>query len=214
MSTIRKTMEHLNGCLFVAIDTETTGLEEGFHEICQIALLPLNAQLLPLDDILPLKMTIRPDYPERCEPDALKVNRLKLPDLMIHGIDSEKAKDVLTDWIDRLPLGHTNYGNRKRIIPIGHNYQFDARFMRAWLGDDMYDDLFDVRYRDTLIAAQYLNDYAASRCESVPFPKTTLGYMCSLLKIPYDTHVAHDSLVDCDLTVKIYRAILQRGWLL
>ena len=46
-------MIHLNGNILCAVDVETTGLEVGFHEIWQIAVLPLDSNIKPNKDILP-----------------------------------------------------------------------------------------------------------------------------------------------------------------
>ena len=36
---------HLNGCLMAAVDLETTGTRPGYHEIIQIAVVPLGLRL-------------------------------------------------------------------------------------------------------------------------------------------------------------------------
>jgi len=206
-----KCMQHWNGNQVCVIDTETTGLEPGWHDIVQVCILPLDSNFEPRQDVIPFYLNLKPDSPERADPEALKINGLKLAELAIKGIDTEKAKDLLDAWIEKLDLPYTKYGNRKRIIPLGQNYSFDLGFMKAWLGVDRYGELFDYHYRDTMPAALYLNDRAAMHAESVPFPKVNLRYLASTLKIPYERK--HDALEDCRVTAIVYKRMVEQGLL-
>jgi hypothetical protein len=44
---------HLNGHLLAAIDLETTGTRPGYHEIIQIACVPLDSDIKPLAGATP-----------------------------------------------------------------------------------------------------------------------------------------------------------------
>ena len=54
----------LNSNTMAAVDIETTGSVVGYHEIIQIAIVPLTPDLDPWDKA-PFYMDIRPDFPER-----------------------------------------------------------------------------------------------------------------------------------------------------
>ena len=56
---------HLNGCLMAAVDLETTGTRPGYHEIIQIAVVPLDSDFRPLADVRPFYTLVKPEYPER-----------------------------------------------------------------------------------------------------------------------------------------------------
>lgn len=204
-------MQHWNGSQMCAIDTETTGLDPSWHEIVQLSLLPLDSNFEIRKDVAPFSIYLRPDSPERADKKALKVNGLSLSDLTLKGFDQEAAKDMLKGWIDKLGLPYTKYGRRKEIIPLGQNYAFDKAFISAWLGADIYFDLFGYHYRDTMIAAGYLNDRAAYHGETIPFPKIGLKYLASQLTIPTDH--SHDALSDCQTTAKVYQKFVQQGLL-
>lgn len=206
-----KSMQHWNGDQVCVIDTETTGLMASFHEMIQIAILPLDADLMPRKDVIPFYIEIRPDHPERASKKAMEINKLTFAKIAQRGFDREKAKDMLREWIEKLGLPVTTYGTPKRIIPLGQNYGFDKGFLMHWLGIDMYDEFFHYHYRDTMIAAGYLNDRAAMHGNPVPFSKINLQYLCSTLKIPRER--SHDALEDCVATAQVYRRMLQEGLL-
>src|SRR3989304_985946 len=80
---------HLNGNLLASIDLETTGLRAGYHEPIQIAVVPLNSDIRPLEGVRPFYTTIRPEHPER-QDGAGYVHGLKIEDLIIHAPTSGK----------------------------------------------------------------------------------------------------------------------------
>ena len=68
-------MEHWNGNQICAMDTETTGLDPFWHEIVQIAILPLDSNMEPRQDVLPFYINMIPQCPERVDREAVKVNK-------------------------------------------------------------------------------------------------------------------------------------------
>lgn len=205
-------MEHWNGSQMCVIDTETTGLDPYWHEIIQICILPLDSNIKPRKDVLPFYIEIRPDFPERIDPEAMTVNKLDACKIATRGFDREKAKDMLRDWIDKLDLPFTKSGSyRKRIIPLGQNYAFDRAFILRWLGVHEYNEFFDYHYKDTMIAAHYLNDRAAMHGEAVPFAKVNLSWLANKLNVQNER--AHDALSDCVTTAEVYRRLLMQGLL-
>lgn len=202
-------MEHWNGHQICAIDTETTGLDHKWHEMIQIAILPLDSNLEPRKDVIPFFIEVKPDYPERATPEALSVNRIDFAKIVSRGFDKEKAKDLLREWIPKLKLPYTKWGTPKKIMPLGQNYPFDMGFIKAWLGHEMYEEFFDYHYRDTCVAASFLNDKAAMHAERVPYSKVGLAWLAKQHGIVIDR--AHDALQDCVATAKVYRAMLQGG---
>jgi len=200
-------MEHLNGNQICVIDTETTGLDPFYHEMIQIAILPLDANLDPRQDVIPFYISLKPDHPERIDREAMKVN--KIMDLTKNGFDRLKAIDLLEEWVTKLKLPCTKYGTPKRITPLGQNYTFDKTFIQAWMGNKSYEAFFHYHYRDTMIAANYLNDRAAFHAEVVPYSKVGLQWLCHQHKI--ENVRAHDALSDCVATAAVYKKMCQVG---
>ena len=130
-----------------------------------------------------------------------------LDELIKHGFDSEKSKDLLTEWVKKLDLQYNSWGHRCKIIPMGHNIgQFDIPFLKRWLGVEEYGEIFYPIYRDTMVIASYINDNNCMHAEKIQFPKVNLTYLCNLLNV--DTVRAHDALADCVSVAEVYKKLL------
>lgn len=200
-------MVHWNGNQCCAIDTETTGLDPNIHEVVQIAVVALDSNFKMRRDVgLPLVIKIQPEFPENADPKALQVNGLTIPDLMANGYPKDTAIAILVQWLTKLDLEVTRGGKRKRVIPLGHNYDFDKSFIQRWIGQPMYDEWFDYEIRDTKRVVAYINDRAAMKGKDIPFPHTGLGRIAFRLGI--DNTGAHDALADCIMTAKVYRMLM------
>jgi DNA polymerase III epsilon subunit-like protein len=204
-----RSMLHWNGDLLCAIDTETSGLDPFFHEILQICVLPLDANIEPIRDVLPFYLNMIPEDPQRADPQALKKNKLKLTELALTGYDKIKAIDLFEEWVVKLKLPTTKWGTPKKLMPLGQNYSFDKPFIMKWLGTDVYNQYFNYHHHDTMVTAHYLNDRAAYHAEKVPFNKTNLQWLCTTLNIQSER--AHDALSDCLSVAAVYKKMLQRG---
>lgn len=204
-------MQHLNGAQMCVIDTETTGLTPFFHEVIQVAIVPLDSTLEPRRDVSPFYIELKPDHPDRIDPQAMTVNRMKAAKIGQRGFDRFAAQGMLERWVDTLGLPYFPSGGRKRLIPVGHNYGFDQMFMIHWLGFDLYSEIFDSRFRDTMIVAAYLNDNASFHAREIEFNKLKLSWLANKLKVPLED--AHDALGDCVATAKIYKKLVLRGLL-
>jgi DNA polymerase III epsilon subunit-like protein len=192
---------HLNGDLLASIDLETTGLQAGYHEPIQIAIVPLNSDIRPLEGVRPFYTTIRPEHPERHEARAGYVHGIKMEDLILHAPTSGRVQDLLVEWWERLelPLGKT-------LVPLAHNWAFESGFLRAWLGVDLTQTLFLGHARDAMLYALALNDKAAFMGLPVPFNKVGLGSLCRHFKI--HNPAPHDALCDALAEAECYRAML------
>src|SRR3972149_11244301 len=116
MAKTYSSLVHLNGNLLASVGLETTGLQAGYHEPIQIAIVPLNSDIKPLD-VRPFYTTIRPNYPERQQTNAGYVHGLKLEDLVLHAPDAGRVQDLMVEWWEKLdlPVGKT-------LVPLAHNW--------------------------------------------------------------------------------------------
>lgn len=187
-----------NQHIAATVDVETTGLIYGYHEIVQLAVLPLDENLEPMD-VSPFNMMIRPNYPERASKRAMQINGLNMDDLM-KCPTQEQVADIFMEWVEslNLPFG-------KRIIPVCHNAVFDVPMMKIWLGVEAYDKIFARRGRDTMQIALGINDQHAWKCRPIPFANTSLEALCN--KFGIDNAGAHDALIDVIRTAKVYREL-------
>ena len=83
---------HLNGNLLVSVDLETTGRRPGYHEIIQIACVPLGPELKPAPGLLPFYTEIKPNFPERAEQQAKFKHNIPMEQLLLHAPDQDKVQ--------------------------------------------------------------------------------------------------------------------------
>lgn len=192
----------LMGNLMVAIDLETTGVRPGYNEIIQIAVLPLNADLRPLESVRPFYTVVKPNHPERSSKSATAKHRLQINDLLLNAPESDKVADLLVEWFENLHLPVSKF-----LVPLAHNWAFESSFLKAWLGVEMVDQIFHAHARDSMTLAIAINDLAAFSGELIPFNKVNLGYLCKKLSIINVN--PHDALSDCKAEAELYRTLLQ-----
>jgi len=194
-------MVHINGNQLCAVDVETTGVRPGYHEIWQVAILPLDSKIKPWKGVLPFYLELKVQYPERIDKKAIKLPRAEFARRQQRAVDPFTAADLLDDWFDRLKLAIY-----KRICPLAQNFPFDRSFLIAWLGEASYEHLFSPLYRDTMPAAIFHSDLSDFHSDKIKFVQYNLQYLCQ--KVNVINEKAHDALQDCIATAEVYRRLL------
>lgn len=195
---------HLNGDIIAAVDVETTGLRPRYHDIVQVAVVPLNSDFEMLEGVTPFYSEMRPKRPENIDEKAMTVSRLNLHTIMSRALDADRMADFFMEWYEGLPLPE-----RKRLAPLAHNWIFDYQFMEDWLGYENMQHYFSGHYRDLMAAGIYENDKAAHNVEPYPYPKHGLRYYASQLGV--ENPNPHDALGDCITTARCYRKVVLAG---
>ena len=193
---------HLNGNLLVSVDLETTGRQPGYHEIIQIACVPLGPDLKPSPTLRAFYTDVKPDFPERMEKQAQFKHNIPLEQLMLHAPSQDKAKDLFVEWFEALGLPF-----KKSLVPMAHNYPFESSFLKAWLGIAQFEEIWHSHARDGMLLAISINDRAAFRGEEIPFNRVGLGSLCRKFNVTNAN--AHDALSDALAEAEVYRALLQ-----
>lgn len=199
--TLYSGLQHFNGHLLAAIDLETTGVRAGYHEIIQIAVVPLNSDLRPNPDIRPFYWNVAPKHLERADRIASKVHGLDLVEVAMHSPDADRVADMLIDWFEKLNLPF-----ERRLIPLAHNWAFEHSFLTAWLGMTLRDKLFHCLPRDAMMLALAINDRAAFLGQKPPFAQVSLPYLCKHFGVINSK--PHDAYCDCLAEAEVYRCLL------
>jgi len=186
--------------ILAALDVETTGLQAGYHDLVQVAIVPLDDNLDPMD-VSPFYMDIKPNHPERADPEAMKVNGLDMEYLLTCPTDIQVAQ-CLDEWFRGL-----NLPMYKKMIYLTQNAPFDIAYMKEWLGISGFEKYFHRRGRDTMFYALGKNDEAAWKNQPIPFKYVGLNHLADALGVQLDNH--HDALADCVATAKVYRELLR-----
>jgi DNA polymerase III epsilon subunit-like protein len=185
-------MSDISNKVFLAIDCETTGLIEGYHEIIQMSMLEINPDTFDPTGVS-FEMNIKPLRPEIVDPKALEINGMDITQLMKTALPPGAVRASFCEWKDEL------FGNRK-VYPLGHNFAFDRGFLRCFFGD-LYDNYFHYKYRDSAILAQALLD-----CKIIDEDKlhsTSLGAVADYFNIPKNKQ--HTATGDALMTTRVYK---------
>jgi DNA polymerase III epsilon subunit-like protein len=200
MSKIYPTMVNCNGNPIAAVDLETSGLRPGYHEIIQIAILPLDSELNPM--LEPFYTTVKPEHPDRWEKASGYVHRIDKNELMLHAPDAGRVQDLLIEWFNNLDLPFA-----RKLTPLAHNWAFESAFLGAWLGPERVDEIFHCHSRDSMHVGITMNDRAIFRGEEVPFNRVSLQSMCRRMGI--ENPNPHDALNDAMVEATLYRRLIQ-----
>lgn len=192
-------MIHLNGNILCVFDCETTGLDPLNHDMWQICCMPLDFNLR--STATPFEVMLKPRNMNR---DSGAISKANFNKAVLTGMEYEIAASLFVEWVERMELGF-----RKRIMPLAHNWPFDRSFIIEWLGPETFNHYIDARYRDTMVAAAFINDVCDHSAERVPMTKLTLRAVATSLKIDWDDGSAHDAVYDCYKTVEVYRALIR-----
>jgi len=190
-------MKHFNGHMPAVIDVETTGEKAGFHDLIQVAVVPLDDNLEVSKTHRHFEMNIRPKY-GNINPEATEVHKLDMIEIMKKGVDPDDSIVFFSQWYDRLDLPMN-----RRLFPIASNFVFDNSFMVDWLGQEMYNERFHFHYRDTQAVALYMNDRAGEMNEHYPFSAVGLPDLANHFGIE-NLH-SHDALQDSITTAQTYK---------
>ncbi len=158
---------------------------------------------------------MRPEYFDRIEPEALKVNGKTMEELQ----ESPERSATVADFVNWFYTAISSY-KLKVIAPLGHNWGgFDKGFVSAWL-DPTFQHVksrggalgafFHYHGRDSMVAAQYINDRVVQRMgnnHTIPFRYTSLGKLAETLGI--ETPAAHTALGDALTTAAVYKKLSQ-----
>lgn len=193
----------LQGNRLAATDFETTGLQPGWHEPIQVAIVPLGSQLRPLAGVQPFYRLIRPRYPERADAGAMNVHKIPMEELM-EAADPDDVAEDLVEWVRSLDLPAS-----RQLIPLAHPWAFEYGFYSAWLGLPLTSFIFHRNARCSRSAALAMLDAASLSKKTLPFHDVNLSALCKFASLKNDR--PHDALWDSLAEAEVYRRLTTWG---
>lgn len=170
------------------IDTETTGLSHNYNQVLTVGMI-----LAEIDDdlnFINLKHIKIKHEKYNVTGIALKINKINLKEHNKIGINSKKACREINDFIIE---------NRIKNIPlIGHNINFDLRFLRELYKKERKEFLLDLQTLDTRSIWINLRNKGI-----IPLHlRSNLRTLAQHFQVDYNH--AHDALQDCKITAQVF----------
>lgn len=189
-------MSNTSTIRYIALDVETTGFKAGSDEIISIALIPLdkNLDFVYKDEVKGIHGKLFHAFPTVEVPE--EVRAINGYDQMTWALRGAVDQDELAELVSS---ALTEWGTG---IPLGHNVQFDAKFVLALVGDE---------YKDMLEKGVCTMDLAkrARSTMAIDSPNNKLGSLCEALGIDLDN--AHSAYDDTLATLELARVLLAEG---
>lgn len=165
---------------YLIIDTETTGLDPNKHEMIGFGALVVYDRRI----IESWELWILPDYPQNADKKALEINGYDPEKWRNRAVNQQKAADLISFFMAR----HTD------ATLVGHNVQFDIKFLRA---------LSNKHSKEIPIRFPYLDTRDACRAAFAPLglESMSLDNICAWLN--WKRRKAHTALSDCEDCAKL-----------
>jgi DNA polymerase III epsilon subunit-like protein len=186
------------GIQYYIADTETTGLRAGYQEVTEIGVIRAT-------DRVQLYRKIKCEYPERANLDALNITKKTMADLL-QGYDKREVVAEVNGFFAKDGL------TRAHRCLIGHNVQFDRKFLHAmWesVGEEFPVDM----WLDTISLTQEF--IKVSDPTTLKITKTATGkiskklhHALDLVGIPKLAD-AHNAKVDSQNTYLLWRRLTE-----
>ena len=180
--------------IIAAIDIETTGLDPLYHDIIEIAILPLDGAFGPLVDIPPFVARIRARRPQNASTKAMEINGLDLNE----GDEYHEFLARLLAWLEEYHI--------EKIDALGQNVDFDRAFITAQIPE--LGRLIGHRYlRDSQRLACAYNDIVRLKTGKLAFENLGLSDLRKAFGI--EGAREHRALDDARDAARVYKALLE-----
>lgn len=187
----------MSGLHYYIIDTETTGLKSGYHEMTEIGVIRCT-------DRVQLWRQIKCNYPERANFDALAITKKTMSDLE-RGYDREAVVLECNKFFDEDGVTPAH-----RCI-VGHNVPFDRKFLHA-LWESCGKEFPAHLWLDTIsLTKEFIKISDESQLNIVRTPSgrvsTQLHACCDMVGIKKISE-AHNAKVDSRNTYLLHRNLI------
>ena len=178
---------------YFLVDVETGGLDCTKHSLLTLYGFVFKPNMEIIDRI---DLKIKPnDGCYHLEVEAMAINKINILEHDKEAITEQQASLKLRDFL----FAHSEYKATK-LIPVGHNVNFDMKFIQKKLVPDI-NDLCSHRQIDTASISQFF-----MLSGKLPIMSGSLSAICKHYEI--DTTGAHNAKVDAENTFRLLQAMI------
>jgi DNA polymerase III alpha subunit (gram-positive type) len=177
---------------YIAFDCETTGVNDNCN-LLTVSFIVLDSELNEIDC---LNISLKSNNGYHIYPEAMEVNKINIIKHHSNSIDLLDARRKLLTFLNKHKLQYS-------LIPIGHNIQFDIKFIKnsGLLTDSEYSRFISYNSIDTISIAQFL------KLSGVLHEKQSLSLvnLCSTSQIKRQENLEHSAEYDTRMTIKLLK---------
>lgn len=186
-------VKHWNGNIACALNIKTNGEDPDLHEIIKMCCVVVSKGYKQDKTILPFHMFITSK-----NQGSLSIAEFQY--CQQYGVEKDKLASYFFHWLEKL-----NLSDGKKILVLAEDWPTKRPFLIRLFGQDLFDLIFDVQYRDPLPLANFFNDKAGLQNWDFPYPKVTLKGLNNKLEIP---NVSNDLLLETIKLIECYHRLL------
>jgi DNA polymerase III subunit epsilon len=178
----------------LVIDTETTGLYPETNQILSIGMVLVDVGQPELKFIQEKHILVKHDKYNISE-TAMQINNIDINEHQKIAVPVPNAIKEVHNFLNNLGLHRTTI--------LGHNVQFDQRFISSMFEDHDHIYPFCPIKEDT----RYIWEKLKREGKINPLKNARLGTLADHFGIDYSR--AHDAVADCKITAQVYHKMLE-----
>lgn len=177
---------------YIAFDCETTGVNDDCN-LLTVSFLMLNSNLKEMDV---LNIALKQTNGYYIYPESLEVNKIDIIKHHNQAIDLIDARRKVLQFLQK-------YKGQYSLIPIGHNIQFDIKFIKksGLLTEEEYTKYISYNAIDTVVVSQFLK-LSGKLPEKQSLSLINLSKSCNLKR---NEELEHSAEYDIKMTVKLLK---------
>jgi DNA polymerase III alpha subunit (gram-positive type) len=190
---------------FLAFDVETGGIDETKSSLLSAFFVVLDENFNAIEE-LELNIKNEKNEPYQVTAEALKINGINLVDL--HTSNKSVSRGLASVMLNDFLYKHSmENGFSKPLLPLGHNVNFDIKFINQHLmTKEIWDKYVSYKLRDTATLANSLKDKGIIPDSN----RARLEDLAKFFNLNVEKSKLHSARMDVIVTVAVYQEMLKK----